>query len=345
LVRVPMMVDLVLAMDRTILSGAGGYGSRAEFIEDAVRDKILELTIPDNPESDDGTPGVDGGSGERPYTEVLAIEPAPIELADTAVRAAGRAKGLGGDVVLPEVADAPLLGLHNRDYPSVWALARLADMEGDVDGDLVAAVVEEAWLYGSRLTLLETRLGRKLTQALPVNRAKPRAASNAFRQFAIGTVRLVGERWHAEGPLFAWRALGVRREENATIAVTDIGRRFLEAMDGLSLELPHAPDLADRFLAHLAEHAPADLYGFFLAVDGARENAGRLDVIERFRSAYPRFSDAHAAGCAQGYVARGREWGLIDAKMSDGAYTVTDAGARALDRSPLTDASRRRAKG
>ena len=43
--RVPLPVTLIREMDSVILDGLGGYATRAEFIVDAIQERILELSV------------------------------------------------------------------------------------------------------------------------------------------------------------------------------------------------------------------------------------------------------------------------------------------------------------
>src|SRR5688572_20226770 len=45
IMRIPLPVALIRDMDAAILAGVGGYATRAEFILDAIQERILELTV------------------------------------------------------------------------------------------------------------------------------------------------------------------------------------------------------------------------------------------------------------------------------------------------------------
>ena len=324
LVRVPMELELIRAMDQTILSGAGGYSSREEFIGDAVHDKVLELThVAEDAERIDG----DLAIGSPATLE-------PLNFADTAISFRDGYLVQDDEAQL-EVPSGPLLGLHNRDYPSIWALSQLAELLAEQpDGDAEAQVMEvvrRAWDYTARLRLLEHESGRKLTQLFPANRAKEQTATGVFRQFAIGRVRLTDGSVRADGPLFTWRALSARTKgDRIFLALTTPGHQLLTSLDGLNLETPHESAQAERFLAHLGDYAPADLAGLRIAARAAQAGSTRPELVERFAEQYPTFSEAQAASCAQGYVARCREWGLVEPKLIEGSYVLTEIGARLL---------------
>ena len=45
IMRIPLPVPLIREMDAVILKGLGGYATRAEFIVDAIQERVLELSI------------------------------------------------------------------------------------------------------------------------------------------------------------------------------------------------------------------------------------------------------------------------------------------------------------
>ena len=104
----------------------------------------------------------------------------------------------------------PLLGLHNRDYPSLWAAHRLARYTIDElvpFREFVDRATNAAWVFAARLQAIERMDGGdRLTALFPTNPAKRAAAERAFQAFAIGAIpRRVGEgRIRVSGPLFAW---------------------------------------------------------------------------------------------------------------------------------------------
>jgi len=228
-----------------------------------------------------------------------------------------------------EVRGEPLLGLHNRDYVSIWVLHRMARYASPMSFDaFLNQVTKSAWYFGSQLALLEREHpGRKLAVLFPTNVAKRPSAERGFQSFAVGNlIRRDGKAMTGAGPLFAWHAVGVSSLDRLEIGLTDSGLRLISDLEGISLELPHARSLATRFLAYLAEHAPRDRWGFDHVVRSAVAGPSREELVNSFAAADQGWSRATASSVAQGYVARAREWGLLEPRLIDGRYWLTEAG-------------------
>lgn len=106
-----------------------------------------------------------------------------------------------------------------------------------------------------------------------------------------------------------------------TLAVTRAGSELLAHMAGLSLELPHRAEHAERFLHFLIQNSPGDAAGFLRVMETIGESTpdrddlirANKDFFESFLEKPAREDDLRYAGTmTQGYVARGREWGMID---------------------------------
>ena len=54
----------------------------------------------------------------------------------------------------------------------------------------------------------------------------------------------------------------------------------------------------------------------------------RLELVEVFQTARPDWTASVAATNTQGYVARAREWGLVESKQVAGTYRLTEFGER-----------------
>jgi hypothetical protein len=228
----------------------------------------------------------------------------------------------------------PLFGLHNRDYPSLWALAQLAARAaaGPVAlNTFLHDVTEEAWAFAARLLRLERARGFKLTALLPTNRSKPQSSEQGFQGFAIGTCEARGKSLHARGPLFLWRACAADiRAGKVVIGMTDAGYQLLDSLDGLSLRLPHSADRAVRFLEHLKRFAPSDWWGFAQIMAAAEGGVDRAHLIEQVAEARSDWSESEVATNAAGYVARSREWGLLETRQTEGMYRLTPLGLEIL---------------
>lgn len=346
IVKVPFPVALIRRMDESIIGGHGGFRTRAELMQEAVENLLNELDYPEAPEigseegsaeppaAASGTPGRRGEDrpGDLPELPDWEREELnPPTLAATALRPLSRepwmVKGNGG---VP-VHDAPLLGLHNRDYVSLWALHRLAryTTDGPIEFDeYLGRVTRAAWYYASRLLDLEQEgHGQKLTVLLPTNLAKRPSAERGFQSFAVGGITRRAEAvLSATGPLFTWRAIKVASKGPTVTGLTPAGHRLLVDLAGISLQLPHAAEAAKRFLTYLADHAPADRWGFDHLLRAAAAGPDREGLVQGFATAHPEWTAATASSVAQGYVARAREWGLLEPRLVEGRYWLTEIG-------------------
>jgi hypothetical protein len=331
-----MRLRLIHEMDAALVAGVGGYTTREEFIADAVRDKLLELEFEPAPPE----PGeiVHRREGVRPslnvvpsVAETVAVEP-QFDFETTVLHAPSEGFALEGEAT---VRDAALLGLHNRDYTSLWALRQLADAVAaspQLMPSTLARITENAWEFSGRLKPLDTGAELKLTSLFPTNRSKVQSASGQFRAFAVGTVREADGRLHGDGPLFVWRAVQARRGDGGIdIGVTAAGWDLLSAVDGISLRLPHAPEVAERFFNYLRQQAPADLAGLALCIRSAADRPTRAELIAAYQAEYSSWTEAQSSTNAAGYVARGREWGLIEPKLIDRRYQLTSEGEKRVD--------------
>jgi hypothetical protein len=339
IVRIPMSLVLIREMDTALVARAGGYTTREEFIGDAVRDRLLELEFEPAPPGPGETTALPPHDGHRP--SLSAVRPQPEEptgapgfdLEETILHAPAAGFALEGEAT---VHDATLLGLHNRDYTSLWALRQLADVLASSPlpiAPTLSQVTERAWEFSSRLKPLDAGAELKLTSLFPTNRSKVQSASGQFRAFAVGTVREADGRLHGDGPLFVWRTVQARRvDEGIEIGLTGPGWDLLSAVEGISLRLPHQPELTTRFFNYLRRHAPADLAGLTLSIRGAGERMTRAELISTYQSEYPAWTEAQSSTNAAGYVARGREWGLIEPKLIERRYRLTPQGEKWVDR-------------
>jgi hypothetical protein len=336
-------------MDEAIVAGRGGFQTRAELMAEAVENLLNELEYPEAPDeptrapaergSDNGAPA--DGLGRSALEELIAAIPSWEreqltlgDLAGTALRSPERPSFVTGGVA--SVSEEPLLGLHNRDYASVWALHRLARYAADGPvpfDDYLAKATRAAWYFGSQLETLERRgQGRKLTVLFPTNMTKRPSAERGFQSFAIGTMpkRTEVAAPHVSGPLFEWKAIQLLGSRELLTGVTEEGWRLIRDLDGLSLDLPHRPEHALRFLEYLGRHAPGDRWGFDHLLRVATDGPDRDALVRSFAATHPEWTDATASSVAQGYVARSREWGLVEPKMVEGRYWLTDIGRELL---------------
>ena len=332
IMRIPIPVPLIRDMDALILEGPGGYSTRAEFIVDAIQERLLELSVgvvEDAGAPLEPAPATDAAPETADPTTPLRTPPT---LAATVLEppVAGAAIDPDSDLSRPE--GQPLLGLHNRDYPSLWALTKLAKntQNGAIPAEtFFNETLRQAWRFGEVLVAVEKHAGLKCTALFPTNEAKRKAAANRFRSFAIGTFQPSGDAWATSGPLFEWRLAGLIEgdESGPLIGMTGHGWQILQAVVGISVEEPHPACVTAKFLGHLAEHAPADERGFreIVAAIGP-DGATRQGVHDHFARCWPDWSATEVATNSSGYVARAREWGLVEPKQAKGQYHLTALG-------------------
>ena len=369
-VKVLLRVDILREADRAIQEGLGGYANRHEIVNDALEQHLIDLRYADEdrpaapvarskaerlssgteaPKSaksaTSATSEADAPAvlGESAVTEFDAIDPIT-NIAETAIEPPAR-----GAVVENEIADVkhiPQLGLHNRDVPSLFGLAALARAAADGPVPMRAFyddATSQAWRLAAALEDYEREHRSKVTVMMPRNRAKPQSASEGFQFFALGQVN---RRFSDDGkltcfgPLYQWGVAGLVAgpDGEVLIGMTSAGWDLLEATAGVDFGVPHDPAIARRFLAHLQDHSPGDVWGFRTALDAIAGGVGRLKLNEHFRSRlsddFPiarGYTDSVAESTAQGYLSRSRAWGLVEPKLSDGQYAVTDFGREILD--------------
>lgn len=333
IMRIVLPVPLIRAMDAVIIKGLGGYTTRGEFIVDAIQERVLEMTVDEA--EDSGPPATrevlqEAVAANRVGSNTASTG-ATLRMTAIVVPAAGFTVEKGHN--LSRAEGLPLFGLHNRDYPSLWALARLAALtvEGPIPAEaFYSKVTEEAWRFGELLLAIEKHTGTKRTALFPTNAEKRKAAEMGFRTFAIGDYRNGAEgTYTTSGPLFEWQVAGLiegdRGEPN--IGVTAEGWSLLKTIDGVSVEEPHPMPVADRFLTHLLENAPADRAGFIEILRSiGTGGATRQEVLEHVAIAWTEWSENEVSTNSAGYIARGREWGLIEPKQSKSKYHLTPTG-------------------
>ena len=336
-VKFLLPASVVRAMDQAILRRAGGYADRHELARDAIEAHVLELLhgADSSYDTDDPTPGVGAAPSPQPT-------PAPtrqLSMEDTALAPAKR--GTVHDWGAIQTSTEPLLGLHNRDYPSLWALRQIAELV--IDSNEGAAPVEEtftevtrrAWTFAAGLDELDGARTYKVAALFPTNRNRQQSSSDTFKTFALATFtypRDTDQPVHATGPLAVWRALAVSRNGNRwQVGLTADGWDLLETVEGMTIEQPHDADVAARFLAHIFRIHPGERWGFtHLLQVLASDNVGRAELAIAFAQARD-WSKSVAEFTAQGYLARAREWGLVEMKLHEGRYRLTDSGHQHLE--------------
>jgi hypothetical protein len=220
--------------------------------------------------------------------------------------------------------------MHNRDYPSLWIASLISETTVESPVNLEAfckTLTARAWEFAEVLLALEGQTGEKLTAMFPTNKNKPQSAEDAFLTFALGTIRAKPRGNVARGPLYQWKLCTITMEDDAPhIGLTTEGRELLMRLEGLTAQTPHAPEHARPFLRHIELHAREDWRCFRWLIDLVIEEPRRPELMERLRERNSEWSDTQVATNLAGYVARAREWGIIEQKLFNGTYRLTEFG-------------------
>lgn len=324
--RVALPVPLIRAMDRAILQGLGGYTTRAEFIVDAIEERILELTVEGTEDSGAPTHAPDKEQLQDPDTRTSEDSFSPTALQ---WKPAGLTVALN-DYAPPE--NMPLFGLHNRDYPSLWALSKLAEWTPSHTLPFeiyMSRICEEAWLYGQVLKEVEARTGSKCTALFPTNTEKRKPAETAFKSFAVGGLRTVRSILTTTGPLFEWRVASLEPGDDGRpqIGVTTQGHTLLASLVGTTVQEPHPAASSRAFMQHLSRHSPGDWSSLIDTLRAVgKEGATRSQLLHQLSNTWTGFTDNETSTNAAGYIARAREWGLLEPKQTDYLYHLTPLG-------------------
>ena len=333
IIRIPLPLSALRSMDELISTGVGGFGTRAEFIREAIESQVLELKFQVAPE-----PGLNQATTVADTVNRLPHPvnhpPADIDFAATAL--AAPPAGIATRPRFKEARPGTLYGLHNRDYPSIWSARHLALAAHDGPVELkrfFADVTRAAWEFGELLLRLEAESRERLTPIFPTNRDKPQSAEEGFQAFAVGEISVADGMPSATGPLFVWGLATLSTTEGQLeIGATDLLEGFLSDLDGISAHLPHGEEHAEAFLRHLEAHAPGDFWGFVTVTRAAAESPSRDALIAAFAEGPYDWTAAQIETNAAGFVSRCREWGLVQQKQVHRRYRLTEFGEWLLRR-------------
>lgn len=322
LVKTLQPVSLVREMDQTILASGGAYTGRDDFIAEAIRDRIAEEH------------GREAGGGPAP---IVVLE--DLRSISELVTATSFESPPEGVPTLPRVeVTEGLYGLHNRDYPTLWAAASLASMVGATGRPVLwsafrSRVIDAAWSLGGQLAKLDIERQRGMMKAgigFPTNAEKKESAESRFAEHMVGVIRQDGS---PRGPLFALGLAGLDPAEGAerergvapTASTLDLLRALARAP--FSARPPHTEKAWRAFGAHLRAQAPVEYRTWMDVLEPIEAGVAREQLAHGFRSRWP----GNAAETnVYGYVSRAREWGLVEAQLAQGEYRITDRGVEAL---------------
>ena len=364
ILRIPLPVELIREMDELVEGNAGGMASRAEFAREAIEAMALELrhgvfeSLSSGVVKVDSRPEVpqDGprGQGAKPVivsrSEADAIK-APafagssslISIEETALPEPPAVSCFCRPRKNSEIHSERLMfGMHNRDYPSLWAASKICEMSKDGPipfEDAIRQILPEAWIMGERLMGLDEAnkqkgksRGAKLSALFPTNKEKRKQAEENFTYFAIGWEAKNGSgQMELHGPLPDWKMIGFENSpDGMKVGMTEVGVRLLEDLVGLTVVQPHPPEMVQKFFDYLKLHAPADWIGFITMMKSASQRHRRHEMIQVFANQWSDLTATNTETNTAGYVARGREWGLVKMELQDRCYVLTDFGKSVL---------------
>lgn len=336
------------------------YGDRSAFVNDAIENLLVRLAAREDDQRN------------RPRTAPNRFAPDEVA-ARVAVRTpVAGARTTSGIPVNPDAQ--PTFGLHNHDWPTLWAaselgrkplndddawshsgpgtaagglpvdLAKWAIRLGDYAWDLaVAASGTDIKLaqsgFPSPRTQPDERLGPATGGTPEFDRTtmkrQRKDATNRFRTHFVGHA---SKRGALEGPLLALHLVGIDPSDPKAVMLTPEGIDLLTELDGLmpSPDDPARPEHRRAFLAHLARWAPADfafLADLIRAIDSGTTQRSSLKDALRERHRDPEGAgDSTLSTNVAGFIARGREWGLIDPKQGPGrVYLLTPDAVSAIE--------------
>jgi hypothetical protein len=329
LVKTWLPSTLVREMDETILK-SDAYNGRDDFIREAISDRIAEERMrPLN----GPTPVILLGSAVKVKRKAEAEAPAP-NVAPPVVHPATYLAAR----TLPAHRDLKglLYGLHNRDYPTLWALHRLLSATFERGAPMpwheyLTFVLDAAWSQGAQLAGMDSERGEaemKASVGFPLNREKRQSAEARFVEHMVGSI---DEHRGPSGPLFALKLAGTRRDDNGFVVAptpeADELMKFLEA-SALMPQPPHPESAWRVFDTWLRAALPDDYDAWMRVLKEVAATPTREEIVARFAADW---SGAAAATNVAGYVSRGREWGLVEPKLRDGRYALTERGQRELE--------------
>jgi hypothetical protein len=348
--RVQLPVDFVRRIDRLIKERLIPFDSRDAFIADAVGQLLTEVesltdvaAVPRlPPEVVPGPVHIVPGprpAADAPWWEHRLAEFGISPFQDpelTALQPPADGPTYPPDESL--IVDELLFGLHNRDYPSFWALDQLCDATqsgpisiADFRGRLADRAVQFAMMLG-RLDEDRPKRHPRVSGLFPLVdphdwRAVSRAISR-FMQVAVGSIhreRATG-RPRLHGPLFTWRLAAVDRPDPkaANIAPTPLAYTLFRELRGLQVDIPHESFHAGAFFQFLREHVPGDRAGFEELLAGVMRGESRDQLVDGFRNRFELAGSVPETN-VQGYVSRAREWGLLS--PGRGQYELTEVGS------------------
>lgn len=334
LVKSWLPTALVREMDLAILASNGAYNGRDDFVREAISDRIAEERR--RPVSA-AAPIVllrSSTKGEKSRNRAAEWPRAAM-----AVHESEPAWPRTRVPTLPaHQVGGILYGLHNRDYPTLWVARSLLGMASERGGlipwsDFIAAVLEAAWNIGAQLARMDserTADEQKASVGFPSNSDKRQSSEARFSEHMVG---VPDRHFGPSGPLFAMKLAGTDRAADRTLIIAptrqavELWKLLLAAGLGTNERPPHPPAAWRAFREHLQLTLAEDYAAWMRVLTGIDRAPTRDDLVTHFSDEWV---GAAAATNVAGYVSRGREWGLVEPKLKEGRYVLTDLGREAI---------------
>jgi hypothetical protein len=322
LVKLRLPADLVRAMDQAILQSRGAYLDRNEYVAEAIRDRLTE---------EEGlAPAEPAPAMERSVLQVQG------PLATPRVAASAPEWGRWRGTSIPTSSARPVggvnFGLHNRDYPTLWALnelaARVAELGAPVKWrELTARLRKQAQATGAWLRARDAEQPSmlKIATGFPKTGEKARASEDRFLTASVGTVNRNG----VDGPFFLL-GLASLTPDGERVLPTSEGLDVLGALidAGLRDSLPQSPAAFRVWWRHIASLASEEHECWVRLLKAIAQQPNRAELLVEF----PEWTGSRAETNCMGLVSRSREWSLVTNELADGRYQLTDLGHQVVER-------------
>lgn len=149
----------------------------------------------------------------------------------------------------------------------------------------------------------------------------PKLAASVDRFVAAA----VGSNRRSDGPFFVLGLADFVNGEHDRLAPTYNALRALsDLIDcGLNPRLPQPAAATQRWWSFLASAAPVEQAAWKKVLQVINHMPDRNQLVSHF----PEWPGQTASTNTIGFVSRSREWGLVEPKLVDGRYQLTDLGA------------------
>lgn len=312
IVKVQLPGHLVAAMD-AFINGSADYSGRDEVIADAVAGFLAEvgvavteqLPLPTLASVTRVTPPT--VRGMEPLQPVLAAKTLEIHAAPDNTPTVDTVAGLPREEFT--------WGLHNRDFPTLWATYHLA-MACSADSGPVAFM---KWRAGLAAAAWQVALGLDGDanfdlSGFPTNTEKAAKAEARFLSFFVGNP-------DGTGPIFDLALAGI--DGDGRCAPTTAGIAVLAALDGWGsqVEAETSASRREAWLRHLMQWAPADVSMFAVVVKAVADGHNTRDALMlAVAGRYQAWTEGQVSTNTAAAVSRLREFGLLERRQQAGRY-------------------------